>query len=249
MKYLIINRFIIILVLVQSIFAQIEIPSSVSNNQIIKHSYYSLSYNEYHEQADWVAYKLTKTMIDSGFVKRKDSFRIDPSVSTNSAELSDYKGSGYDRGHLCPAADMKISKTAMSETFYMSNMSPQHPSFNRGIWKKLESKIREWAVENDEIYVVTAGVLNNKISKSIGLNSVSVPEYYYKVVLCYSESNIKGIGFLLENKRGSGSLEEYAVSIDMIESTTGINFFPSLPDEVENKIEKTFYLEAWGLEK
>ena len=115
--------------------------------------------------------------------------------------------------------------------------------------KKIESKIREWAVVNNEIYVVTAGVLNDKISKSIGLNSVSVPEYFYKVVLCYSESNTKGIGFLIENKRGTGLLEEYAVSIDIIESITGINFFPSLPDDIENEIEKSISLEDWGLAK
>lgn len=243
------KRYIIILAFVQSIFAQIEIPSSTENSQIIKHSYYSLSYNEHHEQAEWVAYKLTKTMIDSGSVKRKDSFRPDPSVATGSAELSDYRGSGYDRGHLCPAADMKISSAAMSESFYMSNMSPQHPSFNRGIWKKLESKVRDWAVENNEIYIVTGGVLTIEPIESIGNNSVSVPKYYYKIILDYEGSEIKGIGFILENKKGTNSLGEYAVSIDQVELMTGIDFFSSLPDNVEDEIEKSFTLKEWDLIK
>jgi endonuclease G len=91
--------------------------------------------------------------------KRKDNFRSDPKVKTGSAALSDYKGSGYDRGHLAPAADFKWSATAMSESFYMSNMSPQVPGFNRGIWKNIESTVRNWAVENDEIYIVTGPVL------------------------------------------------------------------------------------------
>ena len=132
-----------VLVLIQSfIYPQsqkFELPKTLSGEQIIYHTGYTLSYNEKHEQANWVAYELTAQEL-AGTVKRKDSFKSDPMVKSESASLADYRKSGYDRGHLIPAADMKWSTTAMSESFYMSNMSPQSPSFNRGIWKKLESQ-------------------------------------------------------------------------------------------------------------
>ncbi len=239
--------YLIFILLLNSLNASIEIPTSVLDNQIVKHSYFTLSYNEHHEQADWIAYKLTKSMVMNGSVKRKDNFKVDKSISTGSSNLSDYKGSGYDRGHLCPAADMKISKDAMNETFYMSNMSPQHPSFNRGIWKKIESQVRAWAVENEQVYVVTGGVLNHDIIDSIGGNKVSVPRYFYKVILDYYGDEIKGIGFIIENKRNTASIKKFAVSIDYVESFTGIDFFPSIPDEIENKIEESISLKKWGL--
>ena len=124
---------------------QLELPLP-SNGETEHQTGYSLEHNEKTEQSFWVAYELTKEEV-SGTVKRKDAFRSDPTISTGSAVLSDYKGSGYDRGHLAPAADMKWSKKVMSESFYMSNMSPQDPSFNRGIWKKLEEKVRDWLLK------------------------------------------------------------------------------------------------------
>ena len=119
-------------------------------------------------------------------------------ISTGSASLPDYKGSGYDRGHLAPAGDMKWSTTAMSESFYMSNMSPQEPSFNRGIWNRLESQVRRWAIDNGSVYIATGGVLTDGL-KTLGSNSVSVPQYYFKVILDYQEPDIKGIGFIIPN--------------------------------------------------
>ena len=115
----------------------------------------------------------------NGKYERSDNFRKDPHVSTESATLSDYKGSGYDRGHIIPAADMKWSPDAMSASFFMSNMSPQDPSFNRGIWKKLEEQVGKWALENSEIYIVTGPVLTDGPYQTIGVNKVAVPKYYY----------------------------------------------------------------------
>lgn len=243
-----VNKSILLVIILSISFSsyRLYLPTiDKNNNQIIHHSFYSLSYNEKHEQADWVMYELTKDMIQSGVIKRKDSFRVDPEVKSGSAKLLDYKKSGYDRGHLCPAGDMKISKTAMSESFYMSNMSPQAPSFNRGIWKKLESYVRDWATENNEIYVVTGGVLNSEIITTIGKNNVSVPKYYYKVILDYRAPEIKGIGFILPNEKGVYELEAYALSIDQVEEITGIDFFSSMPDSLENTVEKSFIINKW----
>ena len=220
------------------------LPKSGSGEKIINHSAYSLSYNEEHEQANWVAYKLTAEKV-RGSVKRKDAFRADPKVETGSASLDDYRGSGYDRGHLAPAADMKWSSTAMSESFFMSNMSPQNPGFNRGIWKRLEEHVRNWAIDNESIHITTGGVLKGKLT-TIGNNSVSVPNFYYKVILDYEGPEIKGIGFILRNENAKNSLDTYAVSIDDVERFTGLDFYHSLPDNIEEKVESTVDVSKWN---
>ena len=217
-------------------------PSSTTSS-VIKHKYYSVSYNEKYEQAEWIAYKLTSAMI-AGYAERKNNFKEDPLVSSGSASLADYKGSGYDRGHLCPAADMKISQEAMNESFYMSNMSPQDPSFNRGIWKSLEEKVRSWAATETEVYVVTGGILTS-VNKTIGANQVGVPQEYYKIVYDYSGNNTKMIGFILPNKKGEKQLPEYVVPVNRIETITGIDFFPQLPDEIEEALESKSNYSAW----
>lgn len=214
-----------------------------SEDEIIRHKYYTLSYNEDHEQANWVHYRLNPTFLN-GTTPRINSFKVDPNVSTKSADLSDYKGSGYDRGHLAPAGDMKYSRESMIESFFMSNMSPQDPSFNRGIWRRLEETIRKWG-KSSEIFISTAGVLNIKNLGSIGGNKVTIPSKYYKVI--YSPKNNSMIGFLLSNKGSSSELKSFVVSVDSIESITGIDFFHELPDEIENSLESKVNLEDWEL--
>jgi endonuclease G len=169
-------------------------------------------------------------------------------VTTGSAALSDYAGSGYDRGHLCPAEDMSFSIEAMSETFYLSNMSPQDPSFNRGIWSSLEGLVRDWAIAYDSIYVITGPVLTSN-KGSIGANKVTVPKYFYKVILDYSQPGIKMIAFLLPNEKGILSLVQYAVTTDSVELVTGIDFFPALPDDIENMLESACEPEKWNFNK
>ena len=223
--------------------AQIEIPNTNTNGQVISHLAYTLEYSETHEQAYWVAYELTASEV-SGAHKRSNNFRPDQKIRTGSAALSDYRGSGYDRGHLAPAGDMKWSSTAMSESFFMSNMSPQDPGFNRGIWKKLESNVRSWAEQNGSIFVVTGGILE-PILPSIGGNRVAIPRYFYKVVLDYQQPGVKAIGFILPNQKSSQPFASYAVSIDAVEARTGIDFFPKLPDEIEPRVESEFNMRDW----
>ncbi len=239
------HHFIFSILFCSTLWSQnIGLPYYTQSDKIIFHTAYTLNYSEQHEQASWVAYKL-KSSHTSGNVGRTDDFREDYKVKTGSASLSDYKGSGYDRGHLAPAADFKWSSTAMSESFYMSNMSPQQPSFNRGIWKKLEGSVRNWANDNGEIHVVTGPILKGSFS-SIGSNHVSIPNYYYKVILDYQEPEIKGIGFILPNQKSNSSLQSFAVTIDEVESRTGIDFFYSLPDEIENQIESNYDVSKWS---
>ena len=211
--------------------------------EIIKHKNYILSYSEKFEQAEWVAYELSSNET-VGLIKRDDDFRPDPVVKTGSANLKDYKGSGYDRGHLAPAADMGFSAAAMSESFYMSNMSPQKPSFNRGIWKNLETQVRNWAKVYDKIYVVTGGVLKSGLP-FIGENRVAVPEKYYKIIFREKGSHAEMIAFLLANMKSEQPLSSFVVSVDEIEKLTGVDFFPQLPDGLENKLEAQRSAQNW----
>lgn len=222
----------------------LEFPQPRSGDMLITHTGFTLAYNETHEQPDWVAYELTREEV-YGVYDRADNFRADSTVPTGSASLADYRNSGYDRGHLIPAADLKWSAEAMNDSFYMSNMSPQDPQFNRGIWSKLESVIRNFAVTNESIYVVTGPVLTDGPYETIGTNQVSVPKRYYKVVLDYTDPDIKAIGFVLPNEGSNKPLEEFAVSVREVETLTGLNFFYLLPDDIEHTLETTFDVSLW----
>ena len=220
------------------------LPLSDGNLQVRHTSGFILAYSEPHEQAAWVAYELTAQEVTGG-VGRTDNFRSDHEIGTGSASLVDYKGSGYDRGHLAPAGDMKWSLTAMDESFFMSNISPQVPGFNRGIWKKLESTVRVWAGEYKKIYIVTGPVLTKRYP-SIGKNNVSVPEFFYKVILDYQKPELKAIGFVLPNKKSKNMVQDYSMSVDEVEDITGINFFHSLDDAVEDSLESFYDIGQWS---
>lgn len=222
----------------------LEIPGTTTKDDVITHFAFTLSYNEEHEQANWVAYELTEEETDSKH-KRTDKFIPDTFVKTGTTNDKDYRRSGYDRGHLAPAGDMAWSSTALRESFCYSNISPQVPSFNRGIWKKLEELVRKWTKEEKSVFVVTGPVLEKDLP-AIGQNKVSVPRYFYKVILDYNEPVIKGIGFIIPNKASTEPLQNYSVTIDRVENLTGIDFFPSLPDDQEEVIESTLNLNIWN---
>ncbi|GAA4829896.1 DNA/RNA non-specific endonuclease [Algivirga pacifica] len=239
-----------------------SIPSSLNflptstTGVIIKHKAYTLSYVETHEQAEWVAYELTREMMDQrrrNNIKRKNNFRDDPSIPTGSAYLDDYKYSGYDRGHLAPAATVGYTIETMSESFYLSNMSPQDPDFNQKKWRLLEEQVREWGFREKALYIVTGPVLEDGL-KQIGKRSrsdqnnkrVSVPNYYYKIIIDRTDEP-KAIAFLMPNKEIKDSMENYIVSIDHIEEITGIDFFPALEDSLENRLEKKGDIREWKI--
>lgn len=229
----------------------LEIPVDVASlpekREIHVCNGFTLCYCEDYEQSEWVAYELTKDELVK-VIDRSNKFHSDPFISTGSAVSSDYTKSGYDRGHLAPAGDMVWSAESMNDSFYMSNMSPQAPSFNRGVWKNLEDKVRTWADEYDSVYVVTGSVLEKSPVeyKSIGKNDVSVPEYFYKALLIKKlDGTFEAIGFILPNDGYSGSFYDFAVSVDDVELRTGLDFFSALEDEIEISVESTFDLSVW----
>jgi endonuclease G len=227
--------------------ASVGLPLTSNAAEVLTYTGFALKYSEQYEQAEWVAYQLTDEEV-RGQYDRSDDFRVDPKVQTGSAEPDDYRGSGFDRGHLAPAGDMKWSSAAMSESFLMSNMSPQNAGFNRGIWRKLEEQVREWAEEDTELFVVTGPVLTDGPYEQIGANGVAVPKRFYKVLLDYREPELKAIGFVLPNASSSLPLSVFAVSVDEVEDLTGLNFFAALPDAVEERLESRFDLLLWELQ-
>ncbi|MGB0896356.1 MAG: DNA/RNA non-specific endonuclease [Flavobacteriaceae bacterium] len=219
------------------------IPSSTTGD-IIHHQYYSLSYNEAHEQAEWVAYELNKSHLSSNQYKRP-YFISDQRVTTKSADWRNYKNSGYDKGHLCPAADRKFSKTAHDNTFLTSNITPQRHDFNSGIWNRLEQKTRYWANKYSSVYVITGGILNNA-QHTIGHEKVTVPDYFYKILYTNKNNSPKMIAFLLPHKESNAPLYKFTVSVDEIEALTGIDFFEKLEDSEESKLEASNNYFQWN---
>lgn len=219
------------------------LPTSTTKT-IITHDYYTLSYNEKYEQAEWVIYELKKEHLNNANFKRP-YFIQDKKVSTASADWRNYKKSGYDKGHLCPAADREFSKEAYNSTFLTSNISPQHHEFNGGIWNKLEEKTRYWAQKYDGVYVVTGGVLQPNL-KTIGTEKVAVPKYFYKIILDENNGKYRMIAFLLPHAQSKKPLYDFVVSVDKIETLTGIDFFPKMPDDIEKKLEKISDYKAWS---
>lgn len=221
------------------------LPSSTTH-QIVKHNGYILSYSEENEQAEWVAYELKKSELNYNNNDFKRPFFIeDPKVSSASADWKNYRKSGYDKGHLCPAGDRKYSKSAFDETFYTSNISPQLHDFNEGVWNRLEQKVRYWAGKYDGIYVVTGGILDENLP-TIGYEDVTVPNYFYKVLLDENNGDYKMIAFLVPHQDSDLPLYEFVVSVDEIEKRTGIDFFPKLDDADEVRLEKNSDYKNWS---
>lgn len=228
--------------------ANTEIPrlKEKRQEQVIKHEGYTVSYNSEYRIANWVAYELTATEAKSKKTERSNKFVSDPQVKGATAMNEDYTRSGYDRGHLAPAGDMKWSAKAMRESFYLSNICPQKPKLNRGIWKDLEEQCRLWALDNGSLLIVTGPVITGDM-KRLGKNKVAIPKSFYKVLCYYTEKGYKGIGFLFENRDyKDNSLKSMVIPIDSVEKVTGIDFFPSIPDDQEKEMEATVDWSSWS---
>lgn len=241
---------------IQNQIKKIGVPRSDGNQKVIDHLAYSLSYNETHEQANWVMHIILPA-ISNGNATRSNDFREDPLVTTGTSLEQDYflkekqpdgkykyNGFGYDRGHLAPSADFRWSEQALSESYFYSNMSPQIGDFNRLKWAELENWMRDYVTKNNtSLAIVTAPILSDNLQKiERGINKVSIPKYFVKVAL--DVENNRGIGFILPHQEIEQPLEYYAVSIDSIERAIGYDLFSNLNDSLENDIEaKTPYAE------
>jgi endonuclease G len=193
-----------------------------------------------------VAYELTKEEVE-GTVPRYDAFLPDPEVSyENSATTYDYSNSGWDRGHMAPAGDMKWSEQAMKESFYLSNICPQNKNLNGGVWNDLEIQVRELARQKGKIYVV-CGPIMSKNPKTIGTNKVAISDAFFKVLLQNDNDNWYAIAFMYANESGRKPLSTYAMSVEDMQMITDIDFFPALPDDIEQKAESEVNFTKWNI--
>ena len=200
--------------------AEVGLPELLEKkrSQLIRHKGYVVSYNSQTKQPNWVAWTLTPERFEE-VAGRSDKF-------------------------LPEAADNKWDKQAMQESFYMTNICPQNHNLNGGDWKELEEACRDWTMEYGQLYVVGGPVFEGVPHKHIGDSRVAVPDAFFKVVLCLSPS--KAIGFVFANKAGSRPLRTYACTVDEVEQLTGIDFFPALPDSLEQAVEATCDFSGWA---
>ncbi len=220
-------------------------------SDVVHHSYYSIGYNPDLEVPNWVAYKLTEESLRIKNVKRAKRFIVDNEVKGKSARHSDYTNSGYTRGHMAPAGDMAFNVDAMQESFYMSNMAPQLRVFNNGIWRELEENVRDWAYDNDEIYVVSGPLFYSSRPKKIGQARVAVPDAFFKVVLDIEGNKQKSIAFIIPHEKSKQHLREYAVTIDKVEEELGYDLFADLliDESREAELEGNIDVNRWQFDK
>ena len=218
--------------------SRMEIPlTKGKQGQIIQRTGYTLSYDAKNKTPQWVAWELTKEET-RGNEERTNEFQPDPDVMGSKVVTYDYSGSGYDRGHMAPAGDMKWSKKAMQESFYMSNICPQDHNLNTEDWNDLEMKSREWARRYGKVYIVCGPIYKGMRNEYIGDHRVKVPDAFFKVILINDAKKQYALGFYFENEAGERPLTEYLTSVDELEKLTGLDFFSALPDEKENLLEK-----------
>ena len=228
----------------------LEIPAPIeSNKELVLHrTNYTLSFNKSTNLPNWVAWRLDKKKLAQKVSRDRYKFVVDPEVSGKNAVVTqDYAQSGYDRGHMCPANDSRWSADAMRESFYMTNICPQNPSLNSGDWNELEQACHKWA-EEGPIYIVCGPILYKKSkAEYIGKeHKIRVPEAFFKVVLAGVEKGKpRAVGFVYKNAKGNRPLDAYVNTVDEVERITGFDFFPQLPDEVENKVESKYNIKDW----
>ena len=227
----------------------LEQPATLHNHpeQIVVHTGYRLSFNRETLCPNWVAWELTANETE-GSVQRSNDFRPDEMLPYRyQVTTDDYKHSGYDRGHMCPSADMKWSSTAQSECFFMSNICPQTHALNAGGWEKVERACRRWAKREGKVYIVCGPIFNDSrkqlyIGKSV---KIRVPNAFFKVVLSLKKGGEKAIGFYFTNRDGKQNMGDATKTVDEIENITGMDFFPQLNDALERRVEAQNNLSLW----
>lgn len=214
------------------------------DEKIVEYKGMTLSFNPRLHIPNWVAWELTADETE-GNVPRSNQFKNDPAIN-GCAETWDYSYSGYDRGHMAPAGDMKWDKRAMQETFYLTNICPQAKSLNTGAWKRLEEKCRQRARRDSAIVIVCGPVANDRFKEYIGDSRVAVPLRFFKVILSPYTNPPTGIGFIMPNGYVEGGMQSCAVSIDSVEAVTGHDFFSALPDDIEREVESRCNFNKWS---
>lgn len=221
---------------------QVHMDAAVPQ-QIIEYNGFTVNFNREHHVPNYVVWELTAQKA-VGNEKRSNRFAADPNVK-GCATLADYKGSGFDRGHMAPAADMKWSRQAMKDCFMLSNMAPQTSRLNSGRWNDLENRTRLWAQTDSQLIVICGPVLTDRITKKIGHTGVSVPSRFFKIIYAPHLTPPQMIAFVFSNTALPETIKNASCSVDQIEEMTGMDFFNALPDSLENALESTNNYSQW----
>lgn len=224
----------------------VEIPRIQDGrpSQVIFHKGYAVSFNTETRLPNWVAYELTDVEAQ-GTGKRDGRFYPDPDVEGVQATYDDYRSTGWDKGHIAPAGDMKWDAQAMFESCYFTNICPQNHNLNGGVWRSLEERCRQYASNYGCVYIAAGPIVGEAKNGTLGYNEVVIPDAFYKVLLVCIDGRYEGIGFYFENVAGHKPLPTYAMTIDEIETITGIDFFFALPDKIEDDVESKINQEIW----
>jgi endonuclease G, mitochondrial len=242
---LLINLLISIFPIIKAQSADVLLPSEREREQVIHHKSYSLSYNSSYVLPSWMSYKVVKSEVNK-FDKVKEKYQTDPQIHTRSSNKNDYKEGGYLMAQLACYLDLQNYPEWKEEAFYLSNIVPMKPAFYNFIWSKTEDLIRLWNAGTNGLYVICGPILADGPFPTLGDNKLSIPKRFYKIV--YDPLNQKAIGFVFTNGSTSGKLKSYSMSVDKVEKETGIDFFQSLDNELENKIESEFNVNDWNFE-
>jgi endonuclease G len=222
---------------------QVDLTYTEPYTSVLQRESYITSYNSETKCPNWVAWHLTAEHAD-GEIAREKSFYEDLDVPAPRATNEDYRRSGWSRGHMCPAGDNKWDEKAMQESNLLTNICPQNQELNSGVWNVIERDCRKWAKKYGDVYIVCGPILLNKDHETIGLNKVVVPEAFFKVVLRMNPKPA-AIGFVIRNNEGKKKRDQFANTVDDVERITGYDFFPALPDDIEDVVESTARIEDW----
>lgn len=210
----------------------LEIPAINADDEILRYEGFVLSYDTKALIPKWVAYELTAEKV-AGTEPRANGFSMDPSYRKKQAMREDYSNSGWDKGHMAPAADMRWSRTAMKESFYLTNICPQDHELNGHDWNTLEKNIRNLAVEYGKVWIVCGPIIGENRYGTIGRNRVIVPDAFFKAILVKDGNAYRSAAYVMDNRSGHHSMKSYSMSVDELEKITGLDFFCSLDEDAQ----------------
>ena len=228
---------------------QLELPAARPGDRIMTYQGYVSSYNPETLIPDWVAYELTADETRGEATRAEKDFSMDFNWEGKQARREDYWGSGWTRGHMAPAGDFMWDDSAMTETFYFMNICPQREELNNKDWQYLEKQVRAWARKYDKVWVVTGPIVGDNIYGTIGEDHVVVPDAFYKAVMVHDGKRYQAIAFVMGNDAERYWLQDCALTIDELEQKTGIDFYPALPDDIEDDTESRYDFSVWGIRK
>ncbi len=226
----------------------LELPAYKSTEDVIRHEAYVTCYNHKTLCPDWVAWELTSDETRGHLSRDGYNFSWEPDTERPKSAREDYSNSGWDKGHMAPAADMNWSDQTMKECFYLSNICPQDHEMNSGDWEYIESACRRFARQYGKVWIVCGPIYDSTPYRTIGRDKVAIPDRFFKAMLIRKQDGqYSAIAFVMPNKAEHHDPYYYKRTVDEVEAIIGRDLFPNLPDEVEETVESRVISGDWGI--